>query len=75
MGRILLEGSIAAPGETQTFRYGILPKEANGAEDEAAEETANAVSWEMVSQQGLSGTVRVMNIEGELAQAEFSTAG
>ena len=69
--RILMAGDVAAPGDTMTFRYGILPKDADG----TGQGEAGSVSWELVSEQGLTGTVRVMNIEGELAQAEFSTAG
>ncbi len=60
--RILLGGDVTAPGDTMNFRYGVLPQEGEG-----------PVTWEMVSERGLSGTVKVMNIEGEIAQAEFST--
>ena len=68
--RILLSGDIVASGDTMTFRYGILPQDPK----EGAAEAADPVTWDMVEEQGISGTVRVMNIEGELAQAEFSTA-
>lgn len=66
--RILLAGDIVAPGATMTFRYGVLPQEG---EADAAE--AEPVTWDMASERGVSGTVKVMNIEGEIAQAEFST--
>ena len=68
--RILLSGDIVAPGDTMTFRYGILPQDPK----EGTAEAADPVTWDMAEEQGISGTVRVMNIEGELAQAEFSTA-
>ena len=68
--RILLSGDIVASGDTMTFRYGILPQDPK----EGAAEAADPVTWDMAEEQGISGTVRVMNIEGELAQAEFSTA-
>ena len=68
--RILLSGDIVASGDTMTFRYGILPQDPK----EGAAEAADPVTWDMAEEQGISGTGRVMNIEGELAQAEFSTA-
>ena len=72
--RILLSGDVVASGDTMTFRYGILPQDPKGEDAEGAAAAAEPVTWEMAAEQGISGTVRVMNIEGELAQAEFSTA-
>ena len=75
VSRILLAGNIALPGETMTFRYGVLPQEPKGENGENGAGETGAVTWEMVSEQGLSGTVRIMTIERELAKVEFSTAG
>lgn len=71
--RLLLNGDVVAPGATMTFRYGIIAKE-NAAEGGQTEETVPAVTWDMVSQQGLTGTIHVMTIQEEIAQAAFSTA-
>ena len=71
--RILVAGDIVTPGDTMTFRYGVLPQEQKQAGEEGAAEGPEPVTWEMVSEQGMTGTVRVMNLEGELAKAEFST--
>ncbi len=60
--RILLAGDVTVPGDTMTFRYGILPQEGE-----------DPLTWDMASEMGVSGTVKVMNIEGEIAQAKFST--
>ena len=59
--RILLAGDVTVPGDTMTFRYGILPQEGE-----------DPLTWDMASEMGVSGTVKVMNIEGEIAQAKFS---
>ena len=72
VSRKLLEGDVVEPGTTQVFRYGILEPEAeDGAE---AKDAGTGLSWTAVTEQGLSGTIQVLDLSGELAAAEFTAA-
>jgi len=72
VSRKLLEGDVVEPGTTQIFRYGILEPEAeDGAE---AKDAGAGLSWTAVTEQGLSGTIQVLDLSGELAAAEFTAA-
>ena len=73
VSRKLLEGNVIEPDTTQVFRYGILEPEPEDGTKPV--DTAGDLDWTAVTEQGISGTIQVQDLDGILAKAEFAAAG
>ena len=73
VSRKLLEGNVIEPDTTQVFRYGILEPEPEDGTKPV--DTAGDLDWTAVTEQGITGTIQVQDLDGILAKAEFAAAG
>ncbi|MCR4751841.1 MAG: hypothetical protein K5852_06050 [Eubacterium sp.] len=69
--RVLLEGDIITPEDTQEYRYGIFAE----ADDASDPEEKLLVSLQEVLDKGISGDLVLMSMEGEAGKASFSFTG
>lgn len=74
--RLLLEGDIVAPDDTQEYRYGFtVPAEEMPDPEKQPERPEQKITIEDVTEKGISGEIHLMSMEGEVGLQEFAIPG